>query len=149
MWCSWTLYVGANFIPPSYILSYLILLELLPGRYYSHLINFKCIRSRETTLLVRLFVCLPKTTQQISGKTRTRTLCPTHESPDHLLQRGTLLKITEPVIRSWSQQSELFRELKTTSGVICSSVQSSGGMERLYALESVQENLQISRRDFE
>lgn len=50
---SYTLYMEAKFISPSYILSYLILTELLAGRCYSHFINFKCIRFRETMFLAQ------------------------------------------------------------------------------------------------
>ena len=50
---SYILYMEAKFIPPSYILSYLILTELLAGRCYSHFINFKCVRSKETKFLAQ------------------------------------------------------------------------------------------------
>lgn len=50
---SYTLYMEAKFISPSYILSYLILTELLAGRCYSHFINFKCIRFREIRFLAQ------------------------------------------------------------------------------------------------
>lgn len=50
---SCTLYIGTKFITPSYILSYLILKEFPPGRYFSYVIHFKFARSREAKLLAQ------------------------------------------------------------------------------------------------